>query len=1027
MWQIRRIYLDSIGTAAGRFIDVTLDLSGRGDDPADSVLWLRNGGGKSTIMALLGALVRPGRNDFLSAAEHRNDAGRHLEDYVLGSDTAHIAVEWADGGRRLVTGAVYEWADRVQPADPNSSWDRLGMRWYAFAPDGDRAELARLPFRVAGRAVHQEAFCTAVRALPPACEPVVARTQADWERTLAARGIDPDLWRTIVAMNESEGGIEHQFLFADADDFVRYLLRLIVDPEVPGSVARILGQVVAELAARPAVEADLRFCTEAADHLTRLDAAHRADADAAELVAIATADARMLRASLLAASDEALVEAGAAAEEAVAAAATAAAERALSEAARDTANEYARLAAVIRQEAAASRVDELVGRVAAASAEHDAWAATRDVAELAELSGRAEVLTAAVAAAEVDAAPLAAVRALAAARYATAIRAMAAGARAESEAARREAGTAAAGAEAAKAAREAALAARARGEEALAAARRAVARHEADLEAARETGTLRVGEGPAEAAARLAREDSDEEAAEASAAEAAESGRASLAADAAARDLALAGVHAAATEAEAVRGVLDTLRARRDALASEPRMGAFLPAGDADVIGMGRPIAAAIADSVRAADAELTDIALDGAEDARALASREAGGLLPPAPDLARALAALADAGIDAVSGWRYLADAVTDPLERAAAYLAAPDLAAGALVQDPAALPSAVEALAGLRATTHVPVATTRAFADAFAGAAAHPAVSASAALFDTAEAAADRTRREGAAEARARRSAAVAADRDADRALGSALDALLRDAPPGRLESLARDADAADTEVGAAGARLKAVEDRIAALTVVVSEADARRTAALGRRRAIAGALAAAAALAAGAEAVAPDRLAVASLPSEIASAATAAADAAAQERALRDAAASARERELHLGRDLAGLAERAAALADPEAWAELPDAWSLEALASASHDADAALAAATTGSAPARELAEVERERAAAAQQVATLLPEVRERATALLAQPDGATVASRARATAAAAEHHSRLTEELGEAKGDKRTADAPWSA
>ena len=30
-----------------------------------------------------------------------------------------------------------------------------------------------------------------------------------------------DLWRTIVVMNRIEGGIEHQFLFGSADEFVR--------------------------------------------------------------------------------------------------------------------------------------------------------------------------------------------------------------------------------------------------------------------------------------------------------------------------------------------------------------------------------------------------------------------------------------------------------------------------------------------------------------------------------------------------------------------------------------------------------------------------------------------------------------------------------------------------------------------------------------------------------------------------------------------------------------------------------------
>ena len=103
MWQIRRIRLDGIGTRAARFVDVDIDLTSEGRGaPLHSILWLRNGGGKSTLIALLGALIRPARGDFISAA--RRDGGRHLEDYVLDGDTSHIVVEWGerDGRPRLV-------------------------------------------------------------------------------------------------------------------------------------------------------------------------------------------------------------------------------------------------------------------------------------------------------------------------------------------------------------------------------------------------------------------------------------------------------------------------------------------------------------------------------------------------------------------------------------------------------------------------------------------------------------------------------------------------------------------------------------------------------------------------------------------------------------------------------------------------------------------------------------------------------------------------------------------------------------
>src|SRR5688500_6593935 len=103
MWQIHRIRLDRIGAPAARFLDVTIDLSDDAGHPLGSSLWLRNGGGKSTVLSLVCALIRPHRRDFLATSA----TDKHLEDYVLGADSAHVTVEWSGpSGRRLVTGAV---------------------------------------------------------------------------------------------------------------------------------------------------------------------------------------------------------------------------------------------------------------------------------------------------------------------------------------------------------------------------------------------------------------------------------------------------------------------------------------------------------------------------------------------------------------------------------------------------------------------------------------------------------------------------------------------------------------------------------------------------------------------------------------------------------------------------------------------------------------------------------------------------------------------------------------------------------
>ncbi|WP_344617686.1 hypothetical protein, partial [Dactylosporangium salmoneum] len=297
LWRIRSIYLDRIGSAAARFRDVRLDLTGRDGAPLDTILWMRNGGGKSTLIALLCALIRPDRRDFLATAT----TGRHLEDCILGADTAHVVVEWIDpAGQRLVTGGVYEWADKAQPADPNASHERLRQAWYAFTPSGD----VQLPFDA-----DLKDFVRAVEGLPHETEPVVTTKQERWTQALQDRGLDPGLFTAILKINATEGGIEHHFKFKTADEFVQYLLALVTEPTSAGKVAGILRTTRDRLARQPRLRAEIAFCDEAVALLAALEQARAALAGAEAAAGAARDDAATLAASLTAAVQLALAAA----------------------------------------------------------------------------------------------------------------------------------------------------------------------------------------------------------------------------------------------------------------------------------------------------------------------------------------------------------------------------------------------------------------------------------------------------------------------------------------------------------------------------------------------------------------------------------------------------------------------------------------------------------------------------------------------------------------------------------------------
>ncbi|WP_033342662.1 cell division protein ZapA [Catenuloplanes japonicus] len=371
LWQMRRIHLDRIGSPAARFRDVTIEMTGRDGAPLDTILWMRNGGGKSTLIALVCALIRPDRRDFLATAT----TGRHLEDCILGADTAHVVVEWVDPtGRRLVTGAVYEWADRVQPADPNAAHDRLRQCWYAFSPTDTATQIETLPFMKSdGRPADFKEFVKELEALPLDLDPVVVTKQERWAGALTDRGLDPGLFTAILKINATEGGIEHHFKFKTADEFVQYLLSLVTDPGSAGKISEILRTTRDRLARQPRLRAEVDFCDEATGLLERLATARDEVTGAERTVTLRRDAAAALAGSLRAAATEARTRV--AAESAAASARRASEQDALAQVATSDAQirEYAWWAAHLRHAEATGAHAEAIDDVRRSALEHAAW------------------------------------------------------------------------------------------------------------------------------------------------------------------------------------------------------------------------------------------------------------------------------------------------------------------------------------------------------------------------------------------------------------------------------------------------------------------------------------------------------------------------------------------------------------------------------------------------------------------------------------------------------------------------------
>lgn len=258
MPRLLRLRFVSVGHSLARMNDLALDFRDRDGRATDAALWLRNGGGKSSILNLFFALLRPHRSEFLGGKADARQ--RSLGDYILSEDRAVVIAEWeldaAAGSldldvERYVTGVFYErrdtagefrrlfFATRVVDAHPETTLD--GLPLYTSDADGKRARRTLVAFR--------EAWLSLRDRLPHLGVSATER-QREWHEILESARIDSKLFAYQVRMNLREGGADELFRFSDAEDFIDFLLELALDPALGEQVSHNIGTYRRELLQR---------------------------------------------------------------------------------------------------------------------------------------------------------------------------------------------------------------------------------------------------------------------------------------------------------------------------------------------------------------------------------------------------------------------------------------------------------------------------------------------------------------------------------------------------------------------------------------------------------------------------------------------------------------------------------------------------------------------------------------------------------------------------------------------------------
>lgn len=727
-WQTTAVRYVSIGEKSARFRDLTLHFHIDGD-PVETVIWLPNGGGKSSLMSLKSAVVLPHKNDFTGAGrEDRQNRPRRLDDYIASGDTSHTVIEWtADNAndllgtkQRLLSGAVYEWPNRQRPAvdqagPPNKLW------WSAVPIDG-LLDLGNLPVRD-GRLLTLGQFRDRLRDLNaehPELQIRSTHLQYEWERQLTEHGIDTVLYRYQARMNTSEGGIEKVFNFNTVRDFIDLVVDVIATPEQAQDCGDVVTQHAENLFRRPTLLIEQQFLIEAGQLLAELGAAHQLAEDATKRNSNAIADALRLRHALTQAAGLADTRAGLLQEKAdrIGEQVTRArrerghlegvrAEVVLWAATRRDADARQRLTRATDDEDTA-RLDQVTWTVAehlAEAARHDAHAAELRRQLEPEREAREQLRR------RVDAHALAA-RALLHAQ-ATSLDTQAKRAGGQIEDAGKRRADIAGELRNLHAEKEEVAAASARAQILLDTFERAAAN-------LRKSRILSDGETCARALSRhqAAASTTGEQADEYSDAELEFREQARKAADA----TAAAGIEhqGLVAEVNAARQAEQQLRDWHTRLAHDQRLIALAEADHRiDVWGDAERLRHALTDAAAAAEAAALLVAVEAAEDKRLLAGVDTSGLLPaPAATLA-VVDQLTAAGLVAETGWTALFRDYTEP-DRLRAVTTRPDIASGVVVQDDATRERASSVLATDPTLAHIPLVTSSDLADAVRGTAA-------------------------------------------------------------------------------------------------------------------------------------------------------------------------------------------------------------------------------------------------------------------------------------------------------------------
>ncbi|WP_213959588.1 hypothetical protein [Variovorax sp. dw_954] len=309
MQKLRRVYLGNCGFRTAWFDGLVLPMTDPvTGEPADTILHLENGGGKTTLLGLIMSCFETEQSRFLKHLQ--KNTTRFSQYFDQQGLPGVIAVEWlmpsrdlAEGPYHLITGQV------ITVRGSNDSVD-VERQFFAFREQPGVLALEDIPAPSLGAtpALSMAEFSRWMHEAQGRSHDFFStRNQEEWKKHLRnERLIDLEMLQMQVNFSTQEGGFDTFVNFKDENDFLRKFFAMTLDTEKAEEARRLVVEVCEKHHRRPEYQARKDQLVAFRDSLNVFALASRSYLDACATQASLVIEAARLSVQL--AEDAALLD-----------------------------------------------------------------------------------------------------------------------------------------------------------------------------------------------------------------------------------------------------------------------------------------------------------------------------------------------------------------------------------------------------------------------------------------------------------------------------------------------------------------------------------------------------------------------------------------------------------------------------------------------------------------------------------------------------------------------------------------------